>query len=170
MTGSVYIGLLHDTRDWRRHENGMKNGNRFEQPSRCKGGRHDDNRSTSKRKTRRRGTRRRRCSSPQYSGRGPPIGSYRDPHLGIFHQSWRWVMLLKFFWSRVFSWFIVKWCTHRLRMPTTFSQLYRRLSSSWLRYRLLIDLFYCPYQIQIKNGNLMKVVWKCYICNNNYYL
>lgn len=104
MTGSVYIGLLHDTRDWRRHENGMKNGNRFEQPSRCKGGRHDDNRSTSKRKTRRRGTRRRRCSSPQYSGRGPPIGSYRDPHLGIFHQSWRWVMLLKFFWrvARIF--------------------------------------------------------------------
>ena len=108
----LFIGLLRGKRDRRRHENGMKNGNRFEQPSRCKGGRHNDNRSATKRKTRRRGARRRWCFGPQYSGLGPPIGDHRDPHLGIFHQSWRWVMLLKFFSTgrALFPCFDARWC------------------------------------------------------------
>lgn len=126
----------------------MKNGNRFEQPSRRKGGRHDDNRSATKRKARRRGARRRRCSGPQYSGRGPPIGGHRDPHLGILHQSWRWVMLLKFSThrTRVFPRSTAMMradphCSTTLRVSRLSRGRIAASSSSRLWYRLPIDFF-----------------------------
>lgn len=69
--------------------NGMKNGNRFSEHSsgRCEGGRHDDYRSATEREARGRGAGRRRRAGPQCRGSGRTIGSHRDTHLGILHQS-----------------------------------------------------------------------------------
>lgn len=76
-----------------KNTNGMKNGNQFfEHSSEREGGRHDDYRSAAEREARRRGAGCRCRSGPERRGSGRAIGGHRDSHLGILHQSWRWVI------------------------------------------------------------------------------
>lgn len=82
-----------------KNTNGMKNGNQFfEHSSEREGGRHDDYRSAAERETRRRGAGCRCRSGPECRGSSRAIGGYRDSHLGILHQSWRWVIVRRM-WS-----------------------------------------------------------------------